>query len=126
MNDDPIRTCPFCKDILTLDRLVSDPLIRPIGMTFGKGSFEHAFYYFQHQTPDCGTSFLVNVLIFSSCLSEPIPKERLTLTESCERHCVNIEDLLECKQPCLFAPFRRFLIKMLEAKGKTKSVNSVV
>jgi hypothetical protein len=126
MNDDPIRTCPFCNDILTLDKLVSDPLIRPIGMIFGKGSFEHAFYCFQHETQDCGTSFLVNVLIFSPYLSEPIPKERLTLTESCERHCVNIKDLSECKQPCLFAPFRRFLIKMLETKGKTKSVNSFV
>jgi hypothetical protein len=126
VNDDLIRACPFCKVKLTLDKLVSDPLLRPIGMAFGKGSFENAFYCFQHETQDCGTSFLVNVLIFSPRISEPIPKERLTLTESCERHCVSIEDLSECKQPCLFAPFRRFLIKMLETKGKTKSVNSLV
>jgi len=120
MKEETVKICPFCKANLTLDQLVNDPLIRPIGMMFGEGNIEHAYYFFHHDTDNCGTTFIVNVLTFTPCITEPIPQEKLTLTEPCERHCVNLNDLLECKQPCFFAPYRRFLIRMIHIKGRAK------
>ena len=123
MKQEIMKICPFCKDELKLDQLVSDPSIHPVGMSIDADDLENAFYYFRHKTEKCGTTFLVNVLAFAPCITEPIPRERLTLTDPCERHCVDLKDLLECKQSCFFAPFRRFLIKMIQAKENARLVN---
>ncbi len=124
MKQEIVRTCPSCKKELTLDQLVNDPSIQPADMSIDTDDIENAYYYFRHKTEKCGTAFMVNVLAFAPCITETIPKERLTLTDPCERHCVNLIDLQECKQSCFFAPFRRFLIKMIELKGRAKSVEA--
>ncbi len=108
--------CPCCKEWFSLERLATDPVLRLIGMSFDGNGFEVAFYFFQHENSQCGSSFLVAVDAFKSLIDEPIPEHKATLSEGCEGRCTSIEDLQTCKNECYFAPFRRLLLKMMEAK----------
>lgn len=111
------KQCPYCKATLTLDQLVNDPQSRLIGMSFVEDSIEWVFYFYQHDVGNCGTSFVVRAEEFAPYIEEAIPSAKLALRECCEQHCVNIEDLSHCQQPCHFAPFRRFMHKMIAAKN---------
>lgn len=116
MQDTSLKQCGFCKLWLSAEDIVTDPDIVPLGMAFGEGETETAYYYFVHNVPDCGTTFLLPVTDLSEYVNEEIPKEKLMLSECCEEHCVSLDDLSECHQECFFAPYRRFLLRMLESK----------
>jgi hypothetical protein len=117
MTDEIVKKCNCCQTCLTAKQLVDDLAVKPIGTAFleDDGLGTH-YYFFQHETPDCGTSFVVDVEHFKQFISEPIPEKVLRLGPGCEGHCVNIQDLSDCQQECHFAPFRRFLLKMLATK----------
>jgi hypothetical protein len=127
MTDEIVKKCAYCQMSLTAKQLVNELSVRPIGTAFfpDEGAGIH-YYFFQHETPDCGTSFVVNVEHFKQFITEPIPDKVLRLGPSCEGHCVNIHDLNDCGQECHFAPFRRFLLKMLaEKKAKIQRVSAL-
>lgn len=111
-----VHTCPYCKEEFDLKALIHDPSVDLIGMSFVEDDPEWVYYFFQHEKPNCGSSFVVKVDEFHSEINEPIPTEKLTGRDCCEQHCVSIEDLNACQQECHFAPYRRFLQKMLEWK----------
>lgn len=113
-----VKSCTNCGESFTLEQLATDPLLVPIGMAFEEGEEEIAYYYFQHEIPECGTSFLVPVNVFRPLITERIPANLLVGCEHCEEHCANINDLQACGQPCSNAPFRRFLLKMIEVKKR--------
>lgn len=126
MSDEIVKKCNCCQTCLTAKQLVDDLAVKPIGTAFLKaqGPGTH-YYFFQHETPDCGTSFVVDVEHFKQFITEPIPEKVLELEPSCEGHCVNIHDLSDCRQECHFAPFRRFLLKMLaEKKSRTQLISA--
>jgi hypothetical protein len=124
MTNQLIKECTYCKSKLTLTELAKEPCLVPIGMSFDGNEFDMAYYYFQHEIPECGTSILVAVNAFEPFISEDVPETKLTLSDECEEHCVNIKDLSECKQECFFAPFRRFLLQMLETKKRNAEEKS--
>jgi hypothetical protein len=103
---------------MTAKQIVDDPAVWPVGTAFledgGPGT---RYYYFRHETMGCGTSFMVDVEHFKQFITEPIPDKVMRLELGCEGHCVNIHDLSDCQQECHFAPFRRFLLKMLAEKS---------
>lgn len=121
-----IKQCPYCKMSLTLEQLAQDPDINIIGMSFAEDSLEWVYYFFQHEVPNCGSSFLVRVDEFTSLIQEPIPTEKMTLRDCCEEHCVSVNDLSTCKAECYFAPFRRLLIKMIADKERIRAARSSV
>ena len=116
MQDTKLKQCSFCKTWLSAEEIVNNPNIVPLGMAFSEDDTETAYYYFVHNVPECGTTFLLPVTELESFITETIPSERLTLSECCEEHCVSLDDLAECRQECFFAPYRRLLLKMLETK----------
>jgi hypothetical protein len=118
MTDEIVKKCTYCQMSMTARQIVDEPTVRPIGTAFFEdgGPGTH-YYFFQHETPDCGTSFVVDVEHFKQFIAEPIPEKVLTLGPTCEGNCASILDLDGCGQECHFAPFRRFLFKMLAAKN---------
>ena len=118
MADEIVKKCTCCQMSMTAKQIVDDPAVWPVGTAFledgGPGTH---YYYFQHETPDCGTSFVVDVECFKQFITEPIPDKVMRLGPGCEGHCVNIQDLGACGQECHFAPFRRFLLKMISEKS---------
>ncbi len=117
MTEEVVKQCACCRTIFTAMGLVNDPAVRPIGTAFldEKGTHTH-YYFFQHETPQCGTSFVVDVEHFRQFITEPIPEQVLRLGPKCEGRCVRVDDLNECRQECHFAPFRRFLLRMIAQK----------
>ena len=116
MHDANLKQCTVCKVWLSAEDIIKDPDIVPLGMSLAVDNPEKAYYYFIHNVPDCGTTFLIPVEDLAEFVAEAIPTERLTLTDHCEDHCVSIDDLSECHQECYYAPYRRLLLTMFEAK----------
>ena len=116
MSGEPVKTCPGCGRDFTLEELISDPRARPEGLTFEDGEPAHNLFFFTHTVPECGTTFVVPVEAFLTVIDEPVPDRIMTGTEVCERHCTRISDWAACSQACFHAPFRRFLLSMLERK----------
>ncbi len=116
MFDEKIKQCKGCDQWFSADEIINDPDIRPIGMSFLANNYSRAFFFFQHESPQCGSSFLVDVTLLDRYIYEYIPELNLILTDNCAGHCVNIEDLDSCQNACHNAPYRRFLLKMIEIK----------
>ena len=120
MAEEIVKKCTLCQALMTAREIVDDPAIKPIGTAFlADETSDTHYYFFQHEIPGCGTSFVVDVEHFKQFITEPIPEKKMTLGPGCEGHCANINDLTECRQECHFAPFRRFLLKMIEQKNKS-------
>ena len=118
-----IKECPGCGAQMSAREIIEKPEIKLLGMSFGPdNSPEMAYYFFQHEVENCQSSFLVPVIDMIDFIEEPIPKNILALSNSCERHCVNINDLRECRQSCYYASFRRFLIRMVQIKRRNLSL----
>lgn len=126
MTDEVVKKCNCCQMSMTAKQIVDDPAVWPVGTAFIEDSGQGThYYYFQHETPDCGTSFMVDVECFRQFVTEPIPEKVLIQGPNCEGHCINAEDLSECRQECHFAPFRRFLLKMIaEKKAKLQGLTA--
>ncbi len=114
--------CPCCKEEFDLEKLIHSPEIELIGMSFIGEEADSAYYFFQHDKPDCGSSFVVSVDKFHSKIEEYVPDHNLSGCDCCDRHCLTITDVRTCKQECHFAPYRRFLEKMIEWKSSIKEV----
>jgi len=114
--DRPVKTCPMCGQVLTIQDIASTPAIRPIGMSFDE-KMEFNLIYFQHEVEGCGTCFTIPVLDLADLIDEPIPAEALTGTAHCERHCERVNDLSVCRQECRYAPFRRLLISLIRRRA---------
>lgn len=117
MSGEPIKTCPGCGRKFTLEELMSDPTVRPEGLTFEDEDPAHNMFFFTHVVDECGTTFVVQVETFLGIIEEPIPDQIITGSEVCENHCTHIDDWVVCSQHCYHAPFRRFLLSMLKRKG---------
>lgn len=117
MREEIIKVCPGCGAQMSAREIIEKPEVKLLGMSFGPDdSPEMAYYFFQHEVENCQSSFLVPVIEMIQFIDRSIPQQKLALGESCERHCVNINDLRTCKQNCYYAPFRDFLMKMIRAK----------
>lgn len=109
-------TCSGCRAQFTLEDFVRHADIEPIGMQFIDTDMKWNMFYFNHTCANCGSTILLPVSDFLPFIDETIPESVLTGTDVCERHCTDIRDLQECTQECHYAPFRRFLLKMLSAR----------
>jgi len=118
MMQKPIKKCAYCKAELTIEDIIKSPQIKPIGMAFNDINTRAAFYFFQHDVPECGTSFLINVEEFAEYVNSPPDLEKLSMSDCCEEHCVSIDDFNSCQQACHYAAYRAFLLKMIEDKGR--------
>lgn len=116
-----MKECPGCGNRFSGPEIIADPFIKPVGMCFQPNEPNVAYFYFKHEVPDCGASFIVPVAEFREYVREEIPPEVLAESDCCEHHCAKIEDLALCGQNCFNAPFRKFLIKLLELKESAKS-----
>ncbi|GAB4319683.1 MAG: hypothetical protein Kow0074_09430 [Candidatus Zixiibacteriota bacterium] len=105
--------CSGCHAHFTLEEFVEHADIEPIGMQFVDAEMKWNMFYFNHTCPACGSTILLPVTDFLPFIDETIPETVLAGTDTCERHCMSIADLRGCSQECHYAPFRRFLLKML-------------
>ena len=116
MNIEKFKQCPSCKKWLSSDEVLQDPEIKPLGMAYLEDEAGTAYYYFQHRVEGCGSSFLIDIKDFEPFIEENIPQVSLMASDYCGGHCVDLYDLKVCKNECYYAPFRRFILKLIEIK----------
>ncbi len=110
--------CSGCGKQLALQELIDSPEIEPIGMQLDDTNLKFNYYYFNHNDPSCGSTLLVPITEFIPLIHEPIPGSIAAGEEGCGRHCLDVQDLSNCTNECHHAPFRRFLLEMIERKSK--------
>ena len=108
------KQCPGCGTKFTLKEIVEGGSVRPIGMKFDDPDLRWNMYYFVHDEAYCGTTFAIPVTRFLPFINEPIPGEVLAGSAECGQHCLRADDTTECHATCLYAPFRRFLLKLMD------------
>ena len=114
-----IKLCPKCNTPFTLKDILESKDIVPIGMASDNDEPELNFFYFNHITPVCNTTFTIPLYEFESIINEYIPETVLKGSDYCEGHCSTIDDLLLCGQDCHHAPYRRLLLSMIEKKNSS-------
>ena len=118
MQQDIYKQCRSCSTRLSMDEIINSPAINPVGITFKEDEPGSAYYLFEHGVDNCGSTFLVDVNDFLPYITEDIPIEKLIYTDECDGNCLDLDDIDECHDECYYAPFRRFLFKMLALKGR--------
>lgn len=124
MRQHEIKTCPGCGANFALSQIIEGQDVEPVGMQFVDPELKWNMYYFNHVCTNCGSTFLISVMEFLPFIKEPIPESVMTGTEDCGGHCARLKDLEECQAPCMYAPFRRFLLgmKKIAVTGATQPV----
>ncbi len=116
MNKDVRKRCPKCNTLFTVEQILNDPEIVPIGMLFDDLTNLQNVYVFNHISDDCHTTFCIPVEYFSVYIDDSNNYDILAGTDNCEHHCLSLSDMSLCHQPCHFAPYRRLLLKMIKDK----------
>ncbi|MCP4581043.1 MAG: hypothetical protein GY839_05455 [candidate division Zixibacteria bacterium] len=122
MSNDIIKKCTLCGESFTADDLINNHDLRLLGMLYVPDEDEKAYYFYQHEGENCGTSFAVNVDLMRKYISEAIPDKKRAQSNRCETHCVKVTDKRECEQECNYAAYRRFLFKMIEMRKTAPSL----
>ncbi len=120
MSNEFIKECNLCKMKLTAQDIIHDPDIQIIGMLYGREEV-NSFYCFQHNTPECGTSFIMDVKLFDDFIQEKLPQKSEYEEHGCGSRCIHVEQLTGCESECYHAPYRRFLVYMIEQKKKSRA-----
>jgi len=126
MDNIKFKQCPKCETWFSREDILESLNIIPLGMTVDEEDSTLSFFYFNHKRPTCDTPFTIPVRRFEPFITEPIPSKINFGNPSCEGHCTSMEDLMVCQQECLYAPFRRFLLKLIDMKNNIKTLKRFI
>ena len=116
MTNKIIENCSGCGKSLTAHQLVNDPRFRVIGMAYKDNDQTEAYYFFQHDTPDCGTSLLIDVSNFTGYIPETIRAANDSGCGCGDGFCIHIDNLKDCGRECYLLPYRELLFRMIKIK----------
>ena len=113
----PFKTCGACKRAwLTWDAFVLDPAVRLLGLQSDINNTDINLLVFEHA---CGTSISLLAKRLRPFLPGPEPSDahpRLMGTAQCRGHCLHLEDLQQCDQPCSNARDRELILLVQRMK----------
>ena len=118
-HNEQIKACPLCSETFSIDQLMENPHFVPIGMRLDDSEPSLNLFFFDHAIESCNTTFVIPILWFRSLLREPAPLANLAGSCSCAQYCSSIEDFSTCNKECGWAPYRRLLKEMMQAKEIT-------
>ncbi len=111
-----VKVCPLCGRRFSTQDILHDQGVTPLGIQLEEDDPRLNFFFFTHDIPNCGTTFVIPVEAFAGCLQVSPPVQILAGTEPCEGHCLELADHGFCRQDCRFAPYRRLLVQMLQER----------
>ena len=112
------KTCPKCGETWSIDEIISNPEIEPIGMIVKPDAPLGGVYFFVHNIETCQTSFAVPFAEFTKHIEEAIPTPNRFGSRHCSGHCRRIEAISVCAAECKHAPYRRFLVSLYNERRK--------
>lgn len=114
MNSSIVKQCPMCARRFSAADLLQDLSVEVIGMmTLVEPGGNASYFFFNHNCPGCGTSFVISTEHFAEFITEQAPAELLAGGPVCQGHCTQLDDLTVCDAVCANAPLRRFLVNVL-------------
>jgi len=117
LDNTPVAECANCQQRMSVRELVEDPQYVPQGMRFAGTGIDRNELFFQHCRPGCGATFAVPALYFAPLIDEHLTPAVPVDSDDCGRHCFAVEDLSACEHACLYAPFRRLLLRLRQEKA---------
>ena len=118
------KKCPSCGILFSLSDIINQPFIEPKGITLYDKNPDMNMFFFNHVCPTCNTTFAIPAKDFIGFLKEDIPNKVLAGLPECETRCMDINDKDVCRQNCQWAPFRRFILQLIENKKKANNIVS--
>lgn len=116
MSDKIIKHCPRCSSPFTARDIIESDSIAPIGITVDEDNPELAFYYFNHNTPNCRTTFMIPVYEFDWIINPDKQLQIKTAQQGCEGHCLELEDQSLCSNNCYWSQYRNFIADLMNKK----------
>jgi hypothetical protein len=114
-----LKRCPSCGQLFSLEELLWDPTLIPVGMASDEEDSPRTMYYFTHEVPGCGTTFTIPAEMFRSAIDESVPEESLRGHVDCPRRCTRISEFQLCPNNCYWSPYRKLLVDMAERRKST-------
>ena len=115
--NDKLKQCPNCGTWFSAADIMYSGRIEPIGMQVeDPENPEACFFYFNDLAAYCQTTFVVPATAFTPFLEESIPDKVLFYSKECDGHCTRLDDLADCNRECRWAPYRRFLLSLIERR----------
>jgi hypothetical protein len=112
------KRCPFCgKTWPTPDAFIGDLALTPIGLTVDFDDPYRSLFMFNHR---CGTTLGVEAEHLRNHFPQLVG-ESLARTSNCRRHCMDVNDLELCDQPCRNETLREFLQALRVARTERES-----
>jgi hypothetical protein len=115
------RTCGSCgQEWRSWEDFVRDPGVRLLGLQAIINLPDANLLVFEHC---CGSSVSVLASRFRQFLPDSQDfsgRASLRGTDQCSGHCLRLENLQQCDQPCINARDRRLILRLLEMKREVR------
>ncbi len=106
----------MCGTWFSLDDILKNPVVTPIGMMLECDDPQRNYLFFNHSIDECQSTFAISVTEFEALIVEKIPDEILFGREQCNGHCATMYDISACRSACRWAPYRRFLLRLMKSR----------
>jgi hypothetical protein len=114
---EPFRTCGSCGGVWrSWEEFVRDPGVRLLGLQAIFNLPDANLLVFEHR---CGSSVSVLASRFRQLLPDSQDfsgRSSLRGSDQCSGHCLHLENLQQCDQPCINARDRRLILRLIEMK----------
>jgi hypothetical protein len=111
------RVCPCCgREWQTLEDFLVDSAVILIGYQAHCKNTVEGFFLFNHEIAGCGTTMAMKVSLFRCLYGGPVYSADLYLTDLCERHCNDPEDIEPCSRECGRAYVREVIQEIVNRK----------
>jgi hypothetical protein len=110
------KQCPKCDEWFSINDILRNPVIKPIGLKMSNRDPELGLFYFSHNITNCRTTFVIPIEQMKSFVTKTISLNLTAPTTECEHDCIDLLEVELCQQNCRNAPYRALLIEMINNK----------
>ena len=102
MKEAPFKICPKCGTSWdTLEDFLSEASVKLKGYQVNFEDLKEGLFYFEHQSPDCGTTMGITIYRFKELSNLPfLAPSLVSRPDDCPGLCLNQHELGECPVLC--------------------------
>lgn len=101
---------------MSLNDILWDPDILPVGMHIESDNHELHGILFQHDSHTCRSSFQVSLESLRPLVSSTPQESVCKNPTGCDQRCQNAGAIEPCRLECRFAPYHNLMMKMIESR----------
>lgn len=95
------KVCPGCHHVwITRDDMLYDPTVSLLGYQVHFLDFKRGLFYFNHNQPDCKSTFTISVNELEDVYEGPRYTTNKMADDDCPLYCLRRTEMDNCKQPC--------------------------